>query len=320
MSEPPVNPDPVPVVIPAKTIKHVDRCVQIHENPFDYELGFTPREFIQTTLPYRKPAGNPEAWIRKNGNFTLVIRPGYDPEKECVMDYPTGSIPRLLLCYLATEAIRTNKSRIEFSGSFANFLRLLHLDPSRGGPRSDAQRLRTQMRNLFMASINFHYSEDSGFKSWLNMQVAPKGQVWWSELYPDSPTLSENWIELGEDFFQAICAHSVPLDMRVLTAPKIKDRPMAIDLYAWASSRAYSAWKNNQDVKVPWSSLKQQRGTEYARLRDFRIKVVSNLRLVRTVYPDLQLDVEPDKDYLGIKKGSRPSVWPEKLNFQIGPK
>ena len=290
-------------IFPRNFLEHVARCQDIEDSPEAYELGFLPREFIQATLPYRQPKNNPPAWVRKNGHFTLYIRPGFDKELEKNLPYPTGNIPRLLLCWLATEVMRTDSPRIEFANTFSEFMRMLGLNPRAGGSTS---RLKNQMNYLFQSIISFDYSDEK-HQSWFHMNVAPKGQIWWSDLYSDQPNLFENWIELSDDFFNAIRKQSIPLDMRILTAPKIKERAMAIDLYAWATMRAFVAHKSKKDLKIPWISLKAQLGTEYGRLRDFKAQVIQNFKIIQTVYKDLHLDF-PDKDYFVIKKTSKTSI------------
>ena len=293
-------------IFPRNFLEQVARCQDIEDSPEAYELGFLPREFIQATLPYRQPKGKPKAWYRKNGHFTLYIRPGLDPEKDEYLPYPTGNIPRLLLCWLATEVMRTDSPRIEFSDTFADFIRMLGLNPRSGGRNSPSRRLKDQMRYLFQATIGFDY-RDEEHQSWLDMKIAPKGKIWWSDLYPNQPNLFENRIELSPDFFSAIRKQAIPLDMRILTAPKIKERAMAIDLYAWATMRAFVAQKNGKDLKIPWNSLKNQLGTEYSRLRDFKSHVMENFKIIQLAYKDLHLEFS-DKDYFVVKKNSKPSI------------
>lgn len=293
-------------IFPRNFLEHVARCQEITDNPEAFELGFLPREFIQTTLPYRQPKGNPPGWFRKNGHFTLYIQPGLDPKTQTQLPYPTGNIPRLLLCWLATEVMRTDSPRIEFVHTFAEFMRMLGLNPRSGGKKGTVGRLKQQMRSLFKATIGFDYTDDN-YESWHDMKIAPEGQIWWSDLYPNQPNLFDNWIELSPQFFQAIRKQAIPLDMRIITAPKIKERPMAIDLYAWATMRAFVAYKNNKDLKIPWVAFKEQLGTDYERLRAFRTQAMQNFQIIQMVYDGLKLDF-PDKDYFVIKKTSRPSV------------
>jgi hypothetical protein len=82
------------------------------------------------------------------------------------------------------------------------------------------------------------------------MQVAPEGELWWDPKRPDQTALWRSWIELGEKFFKAITTAPVPSDLRALRA--LKQSPLALDLYIWASHKAYSAARHNRSQRVPW--------------------------------------------------------------------
>ena len=78
-------------------------------------------------------------WKRTNGNLTLSITSDYDPQTGKLVGYPFGSIPRLLMFWLTTEALRTGSPRLELGKTYGNFLRDLGLDPNTGGgKRGDA--------------------------------------------------------------------------------------------------------------------------------------------------------------------------------------
>lgn len=127
-----------------------------------------------------------------------------EPQKNKSIGYPYGTLPRLLLFWIVTEAIRTNSSRIELGNSLNNFMEKLGLDTSRGGKRSDAKRIKEQMMRLFRATISFEHSSNNGRDSWIDMQVAPKGMLCWDERYPDQQALWESYIQLGEDFLMQL--------------------------------------------------------------------------------------------------------------------
>ena len=74
-------------------------------------------------------------------------------------------------------------------------------------------------------------------------QVAPKGVLWWDEKHPAQTTLWDSWIQLSEEFFEAITAAPVPVDVRALRA--LKRSPRALDLYAWAT---YTAFQENRAI------------------------------------------------------------------------
>ena len=205
--------------------------------------------------------------------------------------YPYGSLPRLLLFWLNTEAVRTGKRRLEMGDTFAGFIRQLGLDPSRGGIRSDARRLQEQMRRLFSAAINFQWNateiggreQEQSF----NMNVATRRELWWDPKHPEQVSLFGSWVELGELFFQSITEAPVPCDMRALRA--LKRSPLALDLYNWSTHKALSVARKGQSQFVPWAGLRKQFGTDYTDPKDFRKKAISALKKIQAVYPGLKL-------------------------------
>jgi hypothetical protein len=138
--------------------------------------------------------------------------------------------------------------------------------------------------------MSFQVDEERGGlegMSWLDMAVAPKGQMWWNPKEPDQSTLWGSWIELGEDFYTAITAAPVPVDMRALRA--LKRSPLALDLYAWLTYEAFRAHRKGRSRFVSWGLLMKQLGTDYADETNFRRKVKAALTKIRTVYPALKL-------------------------------
>lgn len=269
-------------------VKLLEAAVAIRLDPDKTDAAYLARQLVQATLPHKDP-GNIPAWSRSNGNLSLGIQPGFDHKTNQSIGYPYGTIPRLLLFWITTEALRTNNPRLALGNSLASFMRELGLDPSRGGKRSDAKRLREQMERLFRARISFNYSDEKS-KRWLDMQVAPKGMLWWDDKQPEQPTLWDSWIQLSEDFFQAIITAPVPVDMRALKA--LKRSPLALDLYAWATYSAFQTQKTGQTRSVSWDLLHKQFGTDYTEIRNFQTKAWSTLRKIQTVYPDLGIERE----------------------------
>lgn len=265
----------------------LNAAVQIRDTGYEPEKAFVSREMVQATLPHKNP-GDVPAWSRTNGNYALTIQPGWDTWKKQSFGYPYGTIPRLLIFWLTTEALRTGDRRVELGNHLADFMRKLGLDSSRGGVRSDAYRLRDQMERLFRARISFEYRDDQQ-QSWFDMQIAPKGMQWWSHSLTDQPTLWENWIELGEEFYKAITAHPVPVNMDALQA--LKKSPLALDLYAWLTHQAFRASSSKRARKVAWRSLHEQLGADYADVQNFRRKAIDAIRKIEVVYPTLQVEM-----------------------------
>lgn len=297
------------------------------DRPTEKDAAYMARELVQCTLPHKNPGDDKPAWIRKNGSLTLAIQPGFNLATGKSHGYPYGTIPRLLLFWMTTEAVRTKNRRLELGNSLAGFMHELGLDPSRGGPRSDARRLRDQMERLFRARFSFQRDKTRAVKHggrieqehgqvWLDMQVAPEGELWWSMKNPAQEALWGSWIELGDKFFKAVTAAPVPVDMRALKA--LKRSPLALDLYAWLSHESYRAHKSGQGRFVSWSCLMEQLGTEYKEVRNFQTKARAALRKVQAVYPGLKLGEL--RAGVRIEPESFPAIQPrERITLDLTP-
>lgn len=267
----------------------IEAAAAIREKPDAAERAFMAQQLVRCTLPHSDPGDIPR-WLRRSGKLALVLRPGWDADKDQSTGYPYGTIPRLLLFWIITEALHTKNRRLVLGRSLAHFMRAVGLDPSRGGKRSDHNRLKEQMRRLFKCHISFQATidqSDAQGEGWLDMQVAPKGELWWHS-HPDQTAFWESWIELGEQFFQAILAAPVPLDMRALK--RLKRSPLALDLYAWVCYRAFVIVQKTQPPQfTAWTVLMRQLGADYGTVKDFKKYVAQALRKIAVLYPGLTI-------------------------------
>jgi hypothetical protein len=293
--------------------KLVDTSVSIFdETPSARDAAFIARELVLASLPHSNPGDRP-LWTRRNGNVTLAIQPGVNIQTGESYGYPYGIIPRLLLFWITTEALRTQSRRLELGSSLSGFMTDLGLSPYTGrGKRGDAKRLRDQMERLFRSRFSLERLEEDGSrigKSWLDMQVAPQGDLWWSVRAPDQTALWGSWIELGELFYTAIMSAPIPVDMRALRA--LKRSPLALDLYAWLTFQAYRAHQSRQPRFETWAQLHSHMGGDYADIADFRKKVKRALQKIRAMYPGLRLSRRLGG--IEISPASLPAIEPREL-------
>lgn len=111
----------------------------------------------QASLPHSDP-GTP-GWKRKNGQFTLAVKSGYDIDDKgqpIFKGVPYGSIPRLLIAWLNSEVVRqTHDPRIEnpkiiyLGRSLAEFLEKIGLGGVTGGENGSITRFKHQAEHLF---------------------------------------------------------------------------------------------------------------------------------------------------------------------------
>lgn len=168
---------------------------------------------------------------------------------------PWGKCPLLLLCWLATEAVRT-RSPVSSSGRISppSCGSLAKCAPAAGGGPSLDSGTR---RNAFSSTIRCSYTgpgrfEDTGFV------VASRVSLWWNPAAPEQPDLFGSFVELLPDFFQAILDRPIPVDLRVLLALR---SPLALDIYCWLTYRAAYL---RRPTEIPWSALALQFGASLA--------------------------------------------------------
>lgn len=242
-------------------------------------LGFMARMLVQATMPHSDP-GDVAAWGRRNGAFSLVIQPGMTLDAKSQpksIGLPYGSLPRLLLAWISTEAVRTGEPAVVLGDTLSSFMRELGLMPT-GGRWGSITRLRSQMKRLFSASISCTYE---GNEHWANtgFRIAEEAHLWWDPKQPNQADLWQSSVTLGNKFFQELISHPVPVDLRALKA--LRRSPMAIDLYCWLTYRMSYLRK---DTVIPWPALQAQFGADYALSRQFKAAFLVTLRKVLTIY------------------------------------
>jgi hypothetical protein len=238
-------------------------------------LGFMARAMVQATLPHRQVAGN--EFERRNGRFVLSLMA---PAR---IGLPYGAVPRLLLAWLTTEAVRTRSRELELGDTLSGFMAELGLVPT-GGRWGSITRLKEQARRLFASTISATYS-DAERHAELGYRLADRSVLWWDAKAPEQAALWRSSVTLTEPFYREILEHPIPVDMRAVKA--LKRSPLALDVYCWLTYRSSYARKPST---IPWAALAMQFGAEYGRLRDFKAAFLAELAKVRVVYPDARVE------------------------------
>ena len=96
----------------------VDQLVRARES--DPKPGFMARMMTLCSLPRSNP-GQRKEYVRRNGPYTLVMTAGY-PYK-----LPFGNLPRLLMAWISTEAVRTQSRVLVLGDSLSEFMRKLDI-------------------------------------------------------------------------------------------------------------------------------------------------------------------------------------------------
>jgi len=246
-------------------------------------LGYMARALVQATLPHSKVEGT--EFVRKNGAYTLFMLARSE------VGLPYGSIPRLLMAWLTTEAVKTKNRELVLGHTLSEFMAQLDLVPT-GGRWGTITRLREQMVRLFAASVSCTY--DDG-KRWAMHDVKPvtKANLWWDPKSPQQVGLFESTLTLGEDFFNEVTTYPIPIDIGALKA--IKRSPMALDIYCWLTYRMSYLKKS---TVIPWEVLQIQFGAGYPSTTrgklDFKRAFIREMKKVHAIYRDVKVSSEED--------------------------
>jgi hypothetical protein len=240
-------------------------------------MGFMTRALAIATLPHRRQSDY--RFVRKNGDFVLTMMTAH-PD-----GLPFGTVPRILLTWVCTEAVQKRERVLNLGNSLAEYLSELGMHSS-GGKRGDITRLKHAMTTLFSSVISCHYE---GADTWALSNVLLADRVeWWQPQNPEEAGRWQSLLQLSEPFFKECVEHPLPIDMRAMRS--LSQSPLALDIYVWLSHRM--SYLSRRTI-IPWVSLAGQFGAGYSTndqgLRDFRRAFLRELKHVLVVYPEARV-------------------------------
>ena len=239
------------------------------------------------SLPRTNP-GNRQQFKRVNGPYTLYMTASSGPK------LPFGNLPRLLLAWVSTEAVRTQSRVLVLGDSLAEFMRKLGIYNTSGGSTGGRNagsviRWTACFMRAFPSSTKGTAEKRLSTRRWPT--VLSSG---WSETRPDDRSLWESKIELGEKFFEEVIRNPVPLDMNILRA--LKRSSLGLDLYLWLTYRTFTL---KAPLRLSWTELYRQFGADPSKAEDkvaqqaFRRDCLRELKKIKRAWPDLQYRTAP---------------------------
>lgn len=302
-------------------------------------LGFMARALVIATMPYKDP--KTDAFVRQNGDFRLRIVAGYEG------GIPYGIYPRLLMSWVATEAVKKQSPVIELGDSLRLFMRdVLELRSTGGGARGSGTRVTEQMKRLFGSLVTAQYSGGQANRGFVlkNVLIADEleladekdalrfnehrddgeqespdvnaeGTLW----TPQAKHEAGQWrsqVRLSNSFFQECVTNPVPIDLRAYKA--LRGSPLAMDVYTWLTYRLSYTERKTRPIK--WESLMMHFGSGYntsnldQAVRDFKKAFLRALKAVLVVYPQAKLEVS---EHGLILLPSRPHILPASVQREL---
>jgi hypothetical protein len=244
-------------------------------------LGITHAGFAMTSLPHKRLDG--PVWRRQGGATTLLVESGRDAQSNLI-GVPYGSMARLILLYLQTEAVRTNSPEVDLGRSMRSWLGRMAVTP--GG--KTYQLVREQARRISACRLTF-LTVSAGAEQRMNGAFV-RGAISMVGVYGEDrqPALWEERVRLDEGFWASLRDHPVPVREEAIRAIGTRSS-MAMDIYIWLAYRLHALVKS---TPITWAAIQGQFGAGYRTGRNMRPVFLDALQLALAVYPEAKVDLD----------------------------
>lgn len=243
-------------------------------------LGITHAGFAMTSLPHKRIVD--ALWRRDGHRTTLLVESGRS-RNGSLIGVPYGSIARLILLYLQTEAVRTNTPEVELGRSMKSWM--LRMSLTTGG--KTYQLVTEQARRISACRLTFFTERDNGMEGRHNGAFVQDAITFASVINDDQPSLWQDRVRLDPSFWRSLREHPVPVREEAIRA--IGTRSLAIDVYIWLAYRLHSLSK---PTPVSWAAIHAQFGAGFRLVRQLKPSFLEALGLALAVYPEARVDAD----------------------------
>jgi hypothetical protein len=270
--------------------RRLKATLAIDDQPTD-RIAFQHTVLCQTCLPYRDPGPAVRVWQRQQGSAFLRLEAGAipDPQSRSYVELglPYGSRPRLILNHLNSEALKRGTARIDVEHSLTAFIRRIQARPPSG---PEIHRFKDQLTRFATCLIRLAVGVADDRLVQVDTKIVDAFELWLGN-DDNRRVLWPAVVELSPRYFDSLTRHAIPLDERAIGA--LANSPLALDAYAWLAQRLHRIPTGKRQT-VSWSSLFEQFGCGFARLRDFRREFLTTLRTVQAHYQAARFEVDAD--------------------------
>ncbi len=244
----------------------------------NFDIGITHAGFAITALPH-KPFPD-RVWERsggRNGEITLRIESGSNRNGD-VVGIPSGSIARLILFHLSSEAYVNNSRVVELGSSMRAFLSRMGISP--GG--KTLKIVREQSRRIALCRLTFY---NEGKKNTMVSNGSFVRNAVLGNPQDESVPFWQDTVELDEGFFNSLRDH--PLPVREAAIRQLSNRSLALDIYVYLAYRLHVLTK---PTPVSWAALFAQFGSGVKEKKVFINGFKEPLALALSAYPEAKVE------------------------------
>jgi hypothetical protein len=268
------------------------------------------------SLPVRRPADDKLPIIRADGQYSLAITPkavlqNVDGQRNLkILGVPYGSLPRVILIHIMTEAVRTRSRQVYLGKNFTDWMKRMGFRTVSYGPRGSATLVKDQLDRLFACEwmIRWDGTRTNGEQEYGIKEVKLTNE--YSGVDGDHSSFSRE-IYLTEGFYDHLKDHAVPLNE--LAIRQLKDSATALDLYTWLAYRLPRI-NPSRPATLSWPQLANHFGNDGKNIRKFR-QVIRDAweKHVSAVYPQAKAEFDTGL----IRLHSSPSPVPRKTVLNV---
>ena len=256
------------------------------ERPDEGDRAYMHSIMCQVGLPRSKVEGT--SFERRSGGVALLVEAGslFDGAKFIQQPLPYGPMPRLMLAWMNTYAVRYNTPEIPVGDSASEFLRMLGKNTN-GGRNSAFATFKKQVQAISACRMTLGFSVD-GQATTYKGQPIDKFDAWIDKSGDAQRPLWPGIVTFSTDYYNTLKDHAVPIDLRAFMT--LKGSALAMDIYTWFAQRLHRI--NGRPLILHWASLRAQFGQEYKGLdpdKDFKKKFLPALKAVLAVYPQARV-------------------------------
>jgi hypothetical protein len=245
------------------------------------------------SLPVRCPVDDHLPIIRQDGQYTLVITPkpvliGTSDKQELrSLGVPYGTMPRLVLIHIMTEAVKTKSRHIVLGNNLTDWMRRMGFKTFSCGPRGSATLLREQLDRLLACEWMIRWDNNNAQG---DHEFGIK-EIKLSNEYAGTDRKSGSFmreIVMTEGFFGHLKDHAVPLNETAIR--QLRDSATSLDLYTWLAYRLPRI-VGSRAMNISWPQLAVHFGNDGKNVRKFRQTIRDAWeRNVSAVYPEARAD------------------------------
>jgi hypothetical protein len=223
----------------------------------------------------------------------------FDGKKWQPQPLPYGVMPRLILMYLNTYAIKHRTMEIPVQDSARAFIRALGLSDA-GGKRGTYGRFRQQVNHLAACRMQLGYRSGSRVSTTAAQSPIEQFDAWLETSDDRQRVIWPGVMHLSRRYYESLLNASVPLDPVAIGA--LRQSSLDLDLYTWLAHRLHRVPTRGQLIR--WQSLRSQFGGDYHDPKNFKKAFKASLGRVALVYPRAAFEVR--KGALLLKRSPPP--------------